>query len=175
MRKIVLLAVAVLVTLGVVSGPRLVSHAHVVANTYTFAPTADAQVRAGKETRSKNFGTGIRWSVGGRSKTPRDGLLRFQATVPPGKRVVAAKVRAYSEDEAPSTASVDIFSTKGGWEEGKVSWSTAPGIVTYLDGAGGIDAGSWVEWDVTAGVPEAGGEVNFRVKTGARLRLDFAS
>ena len=139
----------------------------------TLAPTADTHVQADEPTR--NFGSSVRWSVEGRETYWRDALLRFDVPVPPGQEVVSAEVRAFSSADASATQAVEIHTTVGNWTESEVTWDSAPDPGPQLDEAGGFASGSWVEWDVTAGVPPAGGEVNFMLTTSARQWLGFAS
>ncbi|SFP12917.1 hypothetical protein SAMN05660464_2146 [Geodermatophilus dictyosporus] len=142
-------------------------------STSTLLPTADTYVQADAPT--SNFGSSPRWSVEGRETVWREALLRFEVPVPPGREVVSATLRAHSEAAAPDTEFVEVRTTRGDWVESEVTWETAPEPGALVGEVGGFSSGSWVEWDVTAGVPAAGGQVDLLLMTSARRWLGFPS
>ena len=143
------------------------------ASVQTVTATADTYVRYDAPTT--NYGTSVRWSVEGRTNIWRNALIRFNVTVPAGEEVVSARLRAYSEATASATDFVDVYATPGGWMETGVTWQTAPARGAWLDKVGGFLVDTWVEWDVTAGVPKSGGEANFKLESNAPLWLGFKS
>jgi hypothetical protein len=143
------------------------------AATGTFAPVADTYVRA--DAPGSNFGSSTRWSVDDRRNVRRNVLVRFSVTVPAGERVVSARLRAYSETSASSSQYVDAYTTSGSWTESGVTWRNAPARGTWLAKQGDFAAGSWVQWDVTAGVPTTGGQVNVKLETNAQTWIGFRS
>ncbi len=141
--------------------------------TSTLPPVADTHVQADAPT--ENFGSSPRWSVEGRETFWREALVRFDVPVPPGQEVRSATLRAHSAAAASDTQVVAVYTTRGDWAESEVTWETAPEPGALVAEAGGFPSDSWVEWDVTAGVPAAGGRVDLLLMTSARLWLGFAS
>ncbi len=136
-------------------------------------PIADAYVRADAPT--SNFGSSRRWSVEGRETFWREALLRFDVRVARGQEVVSARLRAHAQAAASDTEAVDVHATGGDWAETEVTWDNAPEPGALLGRASGFSSGSWVEWDVTGGVPAAGGQVDLLLTTSARQWLGFTS
>ena len=143
------------------------------AQTLTFAPTADTYVQADRPT--ENFGTSVRWSTEGRANIWRNGLLRFNATIPAGEHIVSAKLRAYSEASTSATEFVDVYGTVGTWTEAGATWNNAPAAGTWLAKQGNFATGAWVEWDVTDWVGSDGGYTNFKLGTNALKWVGFKS
>jgi hypothetical protein len=142
------------------------------ADTVTADATADTYTRASADT--SNFGTRARWSVDGQTSGLRYGFLRFEVSVPTGETVTSATLRAYSES-ASSATGVDVHTTSGGWTETGLTWDNQPAPGSWLSNAGGFPRAAWVEWDVTAGVPADGGEVNLELTTSEQQWLGFDS
>jgi hypothetical protein len=95
------------------------------------------------------------------------GLLSFNVAVPAGSRVQSATLVLNSGSAAGH--GVSVYGTQGGWTETGVTWANAPVRGRLLATSGGYQAHTRVMWNVTAGVPAAGGQVDLRVEnpTGA--------
>jgi K319-like protein/glycosyl hydrolase family 16 len=167
-----LLRAAVLAVLAVLATSLVMTRSAPTA-VLTFRPTADTYVRY--DDAATNYGTSLHWSTEGRDDILRNTLLRFDVQVPSGEEVVSARLRAHSAATASATQFVDVYTTSGGWAENGVTWDTAPPRGDWLSRAAGFDTGTWVEWDVTAGVPATGGQVDLKLESNARLWLGFKS
>ena len=167
------LVVAAIVALLLVVPSLLERGDTAAAATRTLAPLADTHVLA--DAAGSNFGSASRWSVDGRRNRWGNALLRFSITVPPGERIVSARLRAVSESAATSSQYVDVYTTSRSWTESGATWRNAPSRGTWLGKQGGFTAGAWVQWDVTAGIPATGGELDLKLETNAQTRLSFRS
>jgi hypothetical protein len=168
-----ILIVAVATALVAVAAGVWLDRRSPVTHTGSLPPVADTYVQADAPT--KNFGSSHRWSVEGRETFWREALVRFDVPVPSGQEVRSATLRAHSAAAASDTQFVEVYTTRGDWDESEVTWETAPEPGALVTEAGGFPSDSWVEWDVTAGVPAAGGQVDLLLTTSARLWLGFAS
>jgi VCBS repeat-containing protein len=128
-----------------------------VANTLTLGPVADAQVNDGSPT--SNYGTSSEL----RAKTDT-GIYRsyLKFTVSGAGTIQAATLRLFVTDPSPVGGSIHpVSNTYAGsttaWTETGLNYTNAPLIsAPALATAGNAATGTWVEWDVTAGVPGDG-------------------
>jgi hypothetical protein len=138
------------------------------AQTYTFTASADARVEEAFPTRNFGGERGL-----GADLSPRiQSHLRFSLSGLTGT-VTRATLRLYASDG--TTDGPRVFLTDGGWTEAGLTWNTRPALGTGpLDDTGAIASGSWVEFDVTAGV-QGNGELNLALVGTSGNGTDFFS
>ncbi len=116
------------------------------AGTYSFTPTADAQVAS--DTPTTNYGTTGRLTVDGSPAAAT--LLRFQVATMTGT-VTSARLRLWVNN--PTTDGPTLYRTSSTWSETAVSWNTRPAATSGVIGdLGAVASGTWVEYAVTSTV-----------------------
>ena len=135
--------------------------------TTTVTPTADTTIA--KNAISATFGT--RSYVVARDGDEA-GLLRFNAVVPAGRKIIAAKLRLNSGNVGGSD--VSVYAAGSNWSEG-VSWAAAPPKGALLGKSGKFSPHQWVEYPATAVVPSSGGNVSFRIENPTHTYMGFNS
>ena len=120
------------------------------AGTFTFTPTADAQVLS--DLPSYNYGKATRLGVDGSPAAQM--LMRFSVANLSGT-VTSAKLRVYVNN--PSGDGPLVQRTMGAWSEGAVTWNTRPARTgNPLADLGAIASATWVEYDVTSAITADG-------------------
>ncbi|MBA2538569.1 MAG: DNRLRE domain-containing protein [Deltaproteobacteria bacterium] len=139
------------------------------AGTYTFTPTADAQVLS--DFPMTNYATGTRMAVDG-APYAQQTLLRFTASGLSGT-VTSAKVRVYVNN--PSDDGPAIYRVGTTWTESSVTWNSRPALVgSALADKGVIATATWAEYDVTAAIT-VDGSYNFALVSGSADGATFHS
>ena len=120
--------------------------------TVTLAPDADARVEEARP--SANSGTSTELRVDGGAGVHVESDLRFN--VPAGGGTVQrAKLRVYAF--SGTADGPGVYGTGNAWTEAGITWATRPPRTSLAaDKKGAIAANSWVEWDVTPLVSNAG-------------------
>ena len=86
---------------------------------------------------------------------------------------MSAKLRLYVVDR--SSNGPVVHAAGNNWSEGTVTWSSRPApTVRNLANTGGLSTGTWVEYNVTAGVP-GGGPVTFLLEPETTDGADYSS
>ena len=120
------------------------------AGTFTFTPTADAQVLS--DTPSYNYGKTTRLSADG--SPAQQVLMRFSVANLSGT-VTSAKLRVYVNN--PSGDGPLVQRTMGAWSETAVTWNTRPALTgNPIADRGAIATATWVEYDVTSAITADG-------------------
>ena len=117
-----------------------------VSTDLTFAPTADAYVRA--DYPARNYGGSS--SLGVDASPQINTLMRFDVSGIGSKRVLSATLRLYNTNS--SALGGDFYRVSdSGWNETSVTWNTAPpSDATQLASLGRVAAGNWYEIDVSS-------------------------
>ena len=167
--------VAVLTVLAVLASVLALASTNSASAATTAVPAAeDTYVRS--DAKRASFGSDPRWSVDGRRSVRRNAYLKFTVPAPPsGTRYAAAVLRAFSDGSASTGAGPAVYSTAASWSESSLTWTTQPDRGTWLATRGGYAADTWVDWDVSAAVPETGGTVSLRLETTEKAWLGFES
>jgi fibronectin type 3 domain-containing protein len=91
----------------------------------------------------------------------RQFLVRFDVSGIGTSQVISAQLRLFCVDG--SDAGGFFYPVSGSWEEGTVTWNTAPPLpASAVASLGPVSSGTWFEADVTSGLT-GGGPVAFRV------------
>jgi hypothetical protein len=155
----------------------LVCYAFNINAQTTLNPIHDTYIRGG-DNSSTNYGTDEEIVIKGNSTESycRIGLLQFD--VSSVSTVYSATLRLYVN----SANSVDItaYETTDDWDEGTVTWDSAPTIGDAIVSTTIADEGVYYEWDVTTFVYEqisTDDTVSFYLKdaTFAKKTIDFNS
>ena len=138
------------------------------AQTWTFAPVADASVH--EDTPSANDGSSPTLVADG---SPRSrSYLRFALAGMTGQ-VHWAKLRVHASEASGNGPAA--YRTGSGWNESTITWATKPGTAAgALADVGAIASGSQVEYDVTPAVG-GNGPVGLALLTTATHRAAFDS
>ena len=144
---------------------------------FTEVATADTVVR--QQAPDANYGTSRRWSAAGTIEDRRRALLRFDIDAPPpGSVITGVKLRVMSSTDAQPTGP-SVYTTSDAWTEKRATWNNAPQPGKWLGRPGSDAGGSWVEWNVIAGIPwtvrSGGGIVSFQLATAIEKRLQSYS
>jgi len=111
----------------------------------TFAPEADAYVRADKPT--SNYGTNVSLWVDGGTNPAYESYLRFTVTGVAGT-VQSAVLRLYV-----TNGTVDgptLYGADNAWSETTINWNTRPARTSgVVDDLGTIVTGVWVDYNVS--------------------------
>ena len=115
-------------------------------NTLTFTPTADSYVQSDMPTA--NFGSATQVVVD--NSPVRNVLLKFTVSAVGTRQIISAKLRLYCED--PSGVGGAFYKVAdNSWNEGTVTWNTAPAAdTTSFATLGAVAAGNWYEVDVSS-------------------------
>jgi len=138
-------------------------------STLTFAPDADAYVLERRP--DKNFGSKPTLLVDG--SPPKHSLITFTVSGVGGATVTSVKLRLYCTNS--SNAGGDFFRTSGAWQEGSVTWNTAPPPEgTALASLGSVATGTWYEVDVSSFVT-GDGTYSLRITSLSGNGADYVS
>jgi hypothetical protein len=115
-------------------------------STLTFAPTADAYVRADTPTTTSGSATSIQVD----NSPVKHFLIKFTVSGVGGRPVTSAKLRLFCVD--PSDRGGDFHRVPDTtWSEQTVNWNNAPSFdAATLASLGGVTSGSWYEVDVSS-------------------------
>jgi hypothetical protein len=112
----------------------------------TFMPAADTYVQS--DTPTTNYGAASRFVVD--NSPVRNTLLKFTVSGIGNRSVSRVRLRLYCVDGSPVGGEFHRV-TDAGWNEGSVSWSTAPTAeAPVLASLGSVSAGNWYEVDLTS-------------------------
>ena len=112
----------------------------------TFAPTADATIRAGAPTT--NYGTSSSLSID--SSPSEHGLMKFSVTGIGARTIATAKLRLFNVG-ASDTGGVFSATSDASWTETGVTWDTAPATVgTPVATLGSVGTNTWYEVDLSS-------------------------
>ncbi|WP_156409803.1 MULTISPECIES: CBM96 family carbohydrate-binding protein [unclassified Nocardioides] len=129
----------------------------------------DSTARADLPTR--NFGAAATWLVDG--NTVKDGLLRVDVAGVGDRQVLSATLHVHCVD--PSNNGGSFFAMGTGWDEGSVTWNTAPPATgPALDTLGRVTVGQDYDVDLT-GYVTGDGSYALRVASSAPDGADYAS
>jgi hypothetical protein len=146
------------------------------ASQFTTEAVADTYTRS--DAPESNFGTTVRWSTEGDAGHTRHAFVKFDVTLPDGVHVTAAHLAAYADsaDNASDCPGPAVYATTSSWTETGVTRRNEPARGAFLAHAPcPYSANTWVDVDVTAGVPTGGGTVSFRLETPTTTWLGFQS
>jgi uncharacterized repeat protein (TIGR01451 family) len=116
------------------------------AHTLHFAPTDDAYVNIA--TPATNYGGAASMIVD--ADPEKDLMLKFNVSGLAGSEVVSASLQLYCIGSAVVTGGEFHGAVSNSWQEGTVTWNTAPAANPItLSSLGRISAGNWYEIDVT--------------------------
>jgi len=140
--------------------PVVVNNAPTQTTTVTFAPTADANIKA--DTPDTNYGSATR--VGFDASPVEHALLKFTVSGLGGAQVTNAKLRLYNVDA--SSKGGDFYRVAdNGWTETGVTWNNAPAAdATPIASLGIVDIDTWYEVDLTSLITREG-TYSLRVQT----------
>lgn len=112
----------------------------------TFAPTADATIRAGAPTT--NYGTSSSLSID--SSPSEHGLMKFSVTGIGARTVATAKLRLFNVG-ASDTGGVFSATSVASWTETGVTWDNAPAAVgPPVASLGAVGTNTWYEVDLSS-------------------------
>jgi hypothetical protein len=98
------------------------------------------------------------------------GLVRFNAVIPSGRRLLSAQLQLNSGNVGG--AGVSVYATASDWPE-SVTWSGAPPDGSLLGNSEGYSAHQWIKWNVTLAIPHDGGQVSFRIENSTDTWMGF--
>ncbi len=111
----------------------------------------DAHLRANSPL--DNFGGYVDLTVNWADQSPDKGLLEFDLSSVAGVTVTGATLSLYHSSNGGNGATFDLFRNTSAWDEGTVTWDTAPTYdpvaASSLNIADGFTS-VWRDWDVTA-------------------------
>lgn len=136
--------------------------------TYTFAPAADAYVAAGLA--GTNYGNSVFLRADGSPEV--HSYLRFLVGDVNGS-VTKATLRLYTTSGSTENYHVTHV-TDQSWEEGFVTYTTAPAVGSVIGSAGNFAAGTWTNVDVTSLIT-GNGVYDLALTTTSSAVLDFNS
>lgn len=126
----------------------------------TFAPTADATIRAGAPTT--NYGTSSSLSID--SSPSEHGLMKFSVTGIGARTVATAKLRLFNVG-ASDTGGVFSATSDASWTETGVTWDNAPAAVgPPVASLGAVGTNTWYEVDLSSLV-RSDGVYSLRIAT----------
>jgi chitodextrinase len=126
----------------------------------TFAPTADATIRAGAPTT--NYGTSSSLSID--SSPSEHGLMKFSVTGIGARTVATARLRLFNVG-ASDAGGVFSATSITSWTETGVTWDTAPAAVgTPVATLGSVGTNTWYEVDLSSLI-RADGVYSLRITT----------
>jgi hypothetical protein len=135
----------------------------------TFGPTADAYVEAA--TPNGNFGSATKLVID--NSPVEQGLLTFTVSGVGTGTVTSAKLRLYCVNGSGMGGA--FYPVDAGWQEGTVTWNTAPAPgPTPVASLGTVAAGQWYEVDLTS-VITGDGAYSFRVTSTSTNGADYTS
>lgn len=150
--------------------PCVTADALAAGDTLTFLPSADATVES--DSPEANFGTGNRLQID--TGPDHNFLIKFDVVGTNNRSVVEARLRLHTVNE--SNAGGDFYFVEdNSWDEGSVTWATAPGgTSTLIASLGPVNKDTWYEIDLTSFVT-GDGTYTFRVSTASTNGADYAS
>ena len=118
----------------------------VVPAVLTFTSAADAEIQSANPTT--NYGSSVQFVV---DNSPiKNALLKFNVTGVGTRTILSAKLRLYCIDKSPSGGEFHRTANTT-WNEGTVTWNTAPVADTNtLATLGAVAANTWYEVDVAS-------------------------
>lgn len=126
----------------------------------TFAPTADATIRAGAPTT--NYGTSSSLSID--SSPSEHGLMKFSVTGIGARTLATAKLRLFNVG-ASDTGGVFSATSDTSWTETAVTWDNAPATVgAPVATLGPVGTNTWYEVDLSSLI-RADGVYSLRITT----------
>jgi pectate lyase len=140
------------------------------SDTLTFAPVADATIRAGSP--NTNYGSEDKLEVDKSSRA--DGLIKFAVSGIGSDQVASAKLRLYNSNSSKTGG--DFYPVAdSSWSEQSVTWNNAPpadqGKIASL---GAVTKGNWYEVDVTSLI-KGDGEYSLRLQSTSSDGADYRS
>jgi parallel beta-helix repeat protein len=140
------------------------------AQTFTFAPDADATLYSG----SPNTNFGFLNAVETDGSPVKNILLKFVVSGIDGRQVTSAKLRLFNTDS--SSYGGDFRRAANNiWQEGTVTWNNAPsGDSSILASLGRVDIGTWYEVDLSSWIA-ADGTYSLRITSPSSAGADYSS
>ena len=135
----------------------------------TFTPTDDATVRESSPT--SNYGADVSIIVDSSSK--KDSLIKFDVSGIGSMYVTNAVLRVYNVNSSGNGGSFFAMNNKN-WDEGTVTWHTAPPGDFFVDSLGTVSSGSWYEVDVISAIL-GDGLVSFRITSDDPNSAEYSS
>jgi hypothetical protein len=157
--------------------PTTAAPRQIASSASQFTTTAVADTYTRSDSPASNYGTAARWFVQGSTGHLRHAFVKFNVAVPAGEHVAAVHLDAYADSGgASSCPGPDVYGTTSSWTETNLTWNNEPPRGPVLAHATcPYAASTWVDFDVTTGVPASGGTVSFRLETTATHGLGFLS
>jgi hypothetical protein len=135
----------------------------------TFGPTADTYVLAGSPTT--NYGARTTLLVD--NSPVKHTLVTFTVSGVGTGGVASAKLRLYCVDS--SNMGGAFYPVNAGWQEGTVTWNTAPAPgPTAVASLGAVVSGQWYEVDLTSFVT-GNGTFSLRITSTSSNGADYVS
>jgi hypothetical protein len=136
----------------------------------SFSPTDDASIIQGSA--STNFGSATTLQTDG--SPVKDFLMKFDVTGVGTSTVTSATLRLFVVDSSSAGGVVRPTSSTA-WDEGSVTWSTAPPAASSPTATiGSVSSGTWITVDVTAFV-QGDGVVSLRISSTNSNGADYTS
>jgi hypothetical protein len=149
----------------------------VIKAALVYGPSDDAMVSS-KEPLV-NYGTSTSLEVRSHSNETIHSYLKFVVTGVTGT-IKSAKLRLFANKSSSSGGSIvfvsnDYVASSTPWTEDALTWENAPLLDgTQLDTTGAVDAGTWVEFDVTAAI-QGDGIHSFGLNSTSTNRATYGS
>jgi chitodextrinase len=140
-----------------------------VASSLTFVPVADSYVNAGSP--SSNYGSST--SLRADASPDVHSYLRFNVQGLGGKTIGQARLLIYVNSNANQGIAVQSV-TDNSWVESTMNYNNAPALGSTLASSGAVNAGNWVELDVTSYITGEG-TYSFGIITPSSTALSMAS
>jgi hypothetical protein len=136
----------------------------------SFSPTDDASIIQGSA--STNFGSATTLQTDG--SPVKDFLMKFDVSGVGTSTVTSATLRLFVVDSSSAGGVVRPTSSTA-WDEGSVTWSTAPAAASSPTATiGSVSSGTWITLDVTAFV-QGDGVVSLRISSTNSNGADYTS